>query len=129
MKCPICQDEEIESTCKGILGGPDTNRAECHGCGWSGPAFDCDATKKDEADFIHQAQVAFIAKEIREAIGNPRPELTIELIKERAKEALMGLTSGEVRVEVDAENPDKVFVSYTPKLMVFSFELDPPPVV
>ena len=35
--CPRCGGSmgELEVTCKGIVGPPDTNRASC-GCGWVG---------------------------------------------------------------------------------------------
>lgn len=37
--CPKCHSsDKLESTCLGILSGPDSNRAKCGSCGWHGVA-------------------------------------------------------------------------------------------
>lgn len=37
--CPVCGDDNIETTCMGFLGLVDRNKAGC-GCGWKGIVHD-----------------------------------------------------------------------------------------
>ena len=76
-----------------------------------------------EHDPVTQASIDYIAKEIREAIGPARPGLTLDTIRESAEEALSALY-GEVLVEVDAENPDIINVSYRPKSIIITLEIE-----
>lgn len=76
-----------------------------------------------EHDPITQAAIDFIAKELREAFGEPRPTLTVGAVREQFMRTLKGFT-GDVTVEIDANDPSICHVTIVPpKVIVFEFQL------